>query len=122
MVNKSDLLVPTPGSLRTLLESRFPGRDVSFVSCKSGDGVAGWLTDVMEEGVSGSRILEIDYDTYAEGKAALGWLNARLELAAAETRDWIALAEPIWRPCGDSFKRSAQVGHIKVFLRTEPAA
>ena len=93
VVNKSDLLDSDARKrLRTLLESQFPGRDVSFVSCKSGDGVAGWLTDVMEEGVSGSRILEIDYDTYAEGEAALGWLNARLELAAAETRDWIAFS------------------------------
>ena len=121
VVNKSDLLDSDARKrLRTLLESRFPGRDVSFVSCKSGDGVAGWLTDVMEEGVSGSRILEIDYDTYAEGEAALGWLNARLELAAAETRDWIAFSRAYLEAVRRQLQAiGAQVGHIKVFLRTD---
>src|SRR5205823_5401712 len=36
------------------------------------------------KGRFGQRILEIDYDTYAEGEAELGWLNSSVRVKAAK--------------------------------------
>jgi glycerol uptake facilitator protein len=120
VVNKSDLLdADTHERLKTLLEDRFPGREVSFVSCKSGDGLDRWLAEVMGEGVSGDRILDIDYDTYAEGEAVLGWLNARFGLIARETCDWIAFGRAYLEAVRQQLQATgAQVGHVKLFLST----
>ncbi len=33
-----------------------------------------------QEGAFGRKILDIDYDTYAEGEAELGWLNSSIHV------------------------------------------
>jgi hypothetical protein len=38
------------------------------------------------------RIAEVDYDVYAAGEAALGWMNLAATLRAAVETDWDALA------------------------------
>ncbi|MBN2137384.1 MAG: MIP family channel protein [Sedimentisphaerales bacterium] len=120
VVNKSDLLdSETREQLKTLLSRQFPGRDISFISCRSGDGVERWLSEVINTGESGRWILDIDYDTYAEGEAVLGWLNARFGLRAKEDFDWPAFARGYLEAIRDRLRSvNAQVGHIKLFLST----
>ena len=45
------------------------------VSALTGDGFDDLLTYMDQRGVFGRRLLEIDYDRYADGEAELGWLN-----------------------------------------------
>lgn len=120
VVNKSDLLdVDSRQRLTALLQNEFPEAELSFLSSKTGDGVACWLTDAMRAGESGKQLLDIDYDTYAEGEAVLGWLNARFGLKAEEDRDWGNFSRGYLEAIQKHLKSAdAQVGHIKLFLST----
>lgn len=43
----------------------------------------------------GDRIVEVNYDIYAEGEAVLGWLNASFALSGRKDTDWGAFAEKL---------------------------
>jgi hypothetical protein len=52
------------------------GNGARRISAKTGAGVAEWLDEVTSGTLSsGTRLLEIDYQQYAEAEAALAWLN-----------------------------------------------
>jgi G3E family GTPase len=69
--------------LAGLVSAKYPGTPVLRVSAKTGQGFEG-LTELLDqEGDFGRKILDIDYDTYAEGEAELGWLNSSAHLEAA---------------------------------------
>lgn len=81
LVNRADeLSAEQLEQLRTLVTSQFPGTPVMNVSARTGTGFDG-LTDFLEqEGDFGRKVLDIDYDTYAEGEAELGWLNSSVRV------------------------------------------
>lgn len=58
--------------LSALVEARFPGVPILKMSAKTGQGVEGLTALLDQEGHFGRKILDIDYDTYAEGEAELG--------------------------------------------------
>ncbi len=66
------------------LAAEFPGRTILRVSALTGEGFDAWAAALDRDEAAGRRILDLDYDTYAEGEAELGWLNARLRVACAE--------------------------------------
>lgn len=45
------------------------------VSPKSGEGVDAVMTRIDDTSTANRRLLDIDYDTYADGEAELGWVN-----------------------------------------------
>ncbi len=50
------------------------------------------MTELLDQtGAFGRKILDIDYDIYAEGEAELGWLNATARLTSDEPFDLDAL-------------------------------
>jgi G3E family GTPase len=69
--------------LSRLLEENFPGTPVLRISAQMGAGFES-LTELLDQsGNFGRRILEIDYDTYAEGEAEMGWLNSSIKVTAS---------------------------------------
>jgi len=121
-VNKADLMQPP--ELDTLEKSaaeRFPDTEVLSLSALDGRGVDEWLRLVTSGRAAGARIAEVDYDTYAEGEAMLGWLNAavKLEADAGSGADWreftLELVESIRSACRD---RGAEIAHVKVLLKS----
>ena len=75
--------------LMKLLANRLPQTPVLKISAKSGIGMQQLLDTVNQSAEGngdpfGTRILELDYDRYAQGEADLGWLNANLKITAAE--------------------------------------
>src|SRR5688500_11498879 len=84
VVNRADELKPAELSeLKTLLADQFPGTPVLVVSAKTGLGFDAYEALLDQDGAFGRKLLDIDYDTYAEGEAELGWLNASAHLTAA---------------------------------------
>ena len=76
VLNKTDLL--SPGELSALkrkVAKEYPGTPLFCLSALKGDGVDAWLDFVLNAPRAGTRITEVDYDEYADGEAALGWLN-----------------------------------------------
>ena len=87
VINRADELsageVP---ELKTLLAEQFPGTPVLVVSAKTGTGFDAYTALLDQDGAFGRKMLDIDYDIYAEGEAELGWLNASAHLTFAERR------------------------------------
>jgi G3E family GTPase len=124
VVTKMDTLSPAEQkALSASLEAEFPGQEIRFLSALDGQGVAEWLHAALGEGTVGSRILDVDYDTYAEGEAVLGWLNARIDLASAGAPvDWRAFTASLMQQLQNTFaQRGLPVGHVKVLLSARDA-
>lgn len=84
VVNRADeLSTGEISELKKLLADQFPGTPVIVVSAKTGAGFEALTAFLDQDGAFGRKLLDIDYDTYAEGEAELGWLNASAHLTAA---------------------------------------
>lgn len=119
VINKADRLSPERmTALRLALEARFPGAHVVALSARTGAGVGAWIDGLLAADPRG-RVLDIDYDTYAEGEALLGWLNctATLTGAAVEADDLLRdLAGAIH---GDLATTGLEIAHLKLTLVPE---
>jgi CobW/HypB/UreG, nucleotide-binding domain len=63
--SKADLGHPAPTGARRL-------------SARTGEGVAEWLDEALSGAcVPGTKLLELDYERYAQAEAALAWMNCR---------------------------------------------
>ena len=81
VINRIDELAGDAlNEVTALVQSSFPGTPLLRMSAKTGQGFAA-LTELLDQrGSFGRKILEIDYDTYAEGEAELGWLNSSIHV------------------------------------------
>ncbi len=87
------------------------------MSALTGEGVDAWLEFVAEQGPSGQNIVEVDYDTYAAGEAALGWLNASVALHACGILDWWAFAKDLLEDIrGRSAALGTEIAHVKLII------
>jgi G3E family GTPase len=118
VINKVDTLSSREfEEIRTLVERRFPGRRVLAMSAAGGSGIDEWLAAVQGDAPAGSRIAAVDYDIYADGEAALGWLNAVAQLRADSEADWRAFCEEFLEQVRSRLQlRGAEVAHAKVVL------
>lgn len=88
---------------------------VIAVSPRSGEGVDEVIGYIESPMVAGRRLLEIDYDIYADGEAELGWVNLTANLTSESALDLDGLAHEIVarisRRIIDSDK--GQIAHLK---------
>lgn len=115
VLNRLDEIGPRELSeLNDLLAAQFPGTPVLPLSAKTGQGFDA-LTDLLEQAGSwGTRILNIDYDTYADGEAELGWLNASVRVTAAAPFDVDALLLDAIHRLRAALADCGEVAHLKV--------
>jgi Ni2+-binding GTPase involved in maturation of urease and hydrogenase len=116
LINRIDELKPAEvEELTGLVQARHPGVPVLRVSALTGEGFDALTALLDQDGAFGRRILDIDYDTYAEGEAELGWLNgsARVEAVEPFFLDELLLAV-VRRLRQELAARSAEVAHLKV--------
>ncbi len=84
IVNRVDELGPDSiQELCDLIAAQYPGVPMVRMSAKTGAGFEGLLEVLDQQGNFGRRILELDYDVYADGEAELGWLNSSVRVTAA---------------------------------------
>ncbi|MCA9055463.1 MAG: cobalamin biosynthesis protein P47K [Planctomycetaceae bacterium] len=85
LINRVDELSPAEiNEITSLLREHFPETPVLRVSARSGEGFDR-LTELLDQqGGFGRKVMEVDYDVYAEGEAELGWLNSSLTAQSAE--------------------------------------
>src|SRR5579884_1866991 len=81
VLNRIDELdAATLAELTDLVHAAFPGTPLLRLSAKTGQGFEA-LTELLDQqGNFGRKILDIDYDVYAEGEAELGWLNSSIHV------------------------------------------
>ncbi len=121
VVNKSDLLSDQGRrGIDELLKAQFPHASARYLSARHGAGLEQWLDEVLSTRRAGSRIVDVDYDLYAEGEAVLGWLNADIRLfAVTDPVEWETFCLGLLRGLQmESRERHARIGHIKLLLTT----
>jgi G3E family GTPase len=83
VINRLDELGPEAlAELTALVQGAFPGTPVLKTSAKTGQGFDALTEFLDQQGNFGRKLLDIDYDTYAEGEAELGWLNSSIAVRA----------------------------------------
>lgn len=81
VVNKIDLLEPHDRQrLDETLRRHYPHAQVIMISARTGEGFEAWLEAIEAGSAAAGEAMDVDYDTYADGEALLGWLNMTIEL------------------------------------------
>ena len=117
VINKGDLLSDAERSaLEAVLRQRFPHADVVTVSARTGASLPEWFARLS--GSPETRpAMDVDYDTYAEGEALLGWLNATVAIASNRPYDGNTFLEHL---AGAAQRRLAEadieIAHFKMTL------
>jgi Ni2+-binding GTPase involved in maturation of urease and hydrogenase len=100
--------------LASLISTDYPGIPLVRMSAKTGEGFNGLLEVLAQQGNFGRRILELDYDVYAEGEAELGWLNSSLRVSAPTHFSLDALSLDVVQRLQQSLAASAaEPAHLK---------
>lgn len=116
MIGRTDQLdAPALESLRQALAAVAIDVPIVPVSPRTGDGideVLGYIESPMQ---AGRRLLEIDYDTYADGEAELGWVNLSATLTANDPIELDEFVESLVRSIADKIVSdpSNQIAHLK---------
>ena len=117
LINKADLL--TREQRQNLLErtqKRWPQAEVRLISVKTGEGVESWLDKILSSADAGTHLAEVDYDVYAAGEAAYGWLNGTWSISSdtvAEEKDARRFLEELTRRFEE---QQIAIGHVKFLL------
>jgi G3E family GTPase len=119
LISKTDSL--TSAELERLKEKaaiNYPDSEIRSISSVTGEGLEGWINEVLTRNDSGNHLAEIDYDIYAEGEALMGWLNCTIELSGHQV-DWNKFAREFLGKLSRHFDNmNASVGHVKLILES----
>tara|TARA_R110002049_G_scaffold27321_2_gene94252 strand:+ start:467700 stop:468833 length:1134 start_codon:yes stop_codon:yes gene_type:complete len=105
--------------LTNALEAVADGVPVIAVSPKNGDGVDEVLGYIESPMTAGRRLLDIDYDTYADGEAELGWVNMTANITSESSVELDALAVKLVGLIAERIKQrqaepfTGQIAHLK---------
>jgi Ni2+-binding GTPase involved in maturation of urease and hydrogenase len=122
VVNKKDLMSPTDlADLLDRLAREYPGKRVHVLSARTGEGIPGWIREVMEAETRPESLMDVDYQRYGAGEAVLGWCNAEVSVSSPgasgqgiDGDDFLlALATLI---SDELSRRSFEVAHLKMAL------
>jgi Ni2+-binding GTPase involved in maturation of urease and hydrogenase len=115
VINRIDQLSPAEvDELEQLIAKQYPGIPVLRMSAKTGQGFGAMIEMLDQRGRFGQRMMDLDYDVYAEGEAELGWLNSSLTVKAAESFELDDLLLSIVRRLRDSLAElNAETAHLK---------
>ncbi|RMG39770.1 MAG: cobalamin biosynthesis protein P47K [Planctomycetota bacterium] len=116
LINRIDELAEDEAAeLQQLVHEHCPDTPVLRISARTGAGFEA-LTELLEQrGEFGRKILDIDYDTYAEGEAELGWVNANVQLRGERPFDLDDLLLRAVRTLHEQFTRQGvEPAHLKV--------
>jgi len=91
------------------------------MSARTGRGIAEWLNQVLSGNeAAGTRLLDINYEEYAQAEAALGWLNWQADLRLRQLLTPAAVAGPLLEELdGRLTEMSAAIAHLKIFARSD---
>lgn len=115
LLNRVDQLSDAEiAELTQLLNADFPGRPILPISAKTGAGFDAVLKHLDQRGPIGQRVMELDYDIYAEGEAELGWLNSQVAITADAAFDLDALVIDLITRLHRQFVASrSETAHLK---------
>jgi hypothetical protein len=116
VINRIDEMSPAElKELVALTAKEYPNTPIIQMSAKTGKGFEA-LTELLDQkGEFGRKILDIDYDVYAEGEAEMGWLNAAAQVTAPRPFDLDGMLMKLVGRLREAFgKLGLEPGHLKV--------
>ncbi len=115
IVNRIDeLSADAVNDLARRLDEQFPGRPIIRMSAKTGEGFAALCEFLEQRGDFGQRMLDVDYDIYADGEAELGWLNSQVRVESRQPFELDQLLMDIIRRLQTEFSAiNAETAHLK---------
>jgi len=121
-INKIDRLSDEDQALLiSLVEKRFHDVPVFGVSARDGSGFEKLIEAAAAEPKKRNQMMEMDYVTYAEGEAELGWLNCQTK-AESESESKFELDDLVLKMVegiGAQLKEAGcEVAHLKVLGQT----
>jgi G3E family GTPase len=116
-INKIDAIDPGRlAALREALARDYPTARLFDISARTGEGLDAWF-DVLTRDVAADRDdLEIDYATYGEGEALLGWVNATVRLAGADFDGNAFVRDAASRIAAAVAADDVEIAHLKMTL------
>jgi G3E family GTPase len=116
VINKTDLLEADDlARLRFALAENFPHAELFEVSARNGDGMDAWFARITDSEQVARRVMEVDYETYAEGEALLGWLNATVDMQSTTDFDAADLMKTMGTTVRDRLvAESSEIAHFKM--------
>jgi G3E family GTPase len=85
VISKSDTLnAAQTDKLRNAIAERYPKAQVLAVSARTGLNLDTWFDRITSDEQAPRATMSVDYDTYAEGEALLGWLNCTAAVSASQ--------------------------------------
>ncbi|MCC8197144.1 MAG: cobalamin synthesis protein P47K [Tannerellaceae bacterium] len=115
LISKTDLLTDSQlEELKQQTAAYYPSATIRTISVTRGTGVDEWLEEVCTRNDAGKRLVDMDYDIYANGEAVLGWLNGTLHLKGENT-DWDIFTRQLLTHLSTRFdNENYPVGHVKI--------
>jgi G3E family GTPase len=118
VVNKIDTLDEERlRKLTAALQAEFPQARIVHLSARHGTNVDQWagLIDTAEQGTRPA--MAVDYDTYADGEALLGWVNLTASVNAPGPFDGNAFAAKLMADLHSRLREQGiEVAHLKTTL------
>ncbi|MEZ6064940.1 MAG: GTP-binding protein [Planctomycetaceae bacterium] len=115
LINRVDELSDAAqAELVDLVRGAHPDTPLLKISARDGRGFDALLELLDQQGDFGRKVMEVDYDIYAEGEAELGWLNSSLTVRGETTfaLDTLLLGI-IERLRRDLEEQQAETAHLK---------
>lgn len=121
VINKTDLLSPAAlAALEEAMKENFPNARLITASARDGDGLSEWFEILCEETQAADPTMKVDYDTYAEGEALLGWLNATINVQHQSDSDGNELLREIATRLQERLSQAgSEIAHLKMTLSPE---
>ena len=119
-INKIDRLSEADQTnLLQLVTKRFPDVSVFGISARDGIGFDQFVSAANSEPKRRNKMMEMDYKTYAEGEAELGWLNCQTRAQSDAKFDLDDLVLKLVQGIGAELNEAGlEVAHLKVLGQT----
>ena len=118
VISKCDTLdTARTEKLRGVLAEHFPGKELLAVSSRNQINLDAWFARLTTAEQPPGRAMGVDYGTYAEGEALLGWLNGTVTLTAEQAFDADKFLKQLAVAIQIPLRRAgAEIAHLKMTL------
>ena len=118
VINKCELLdAPRRVVLRQTLADNFPKAELLEASARNGAGLEAWFDRVMATSQRARLAMDVDYESYAEGEALLGWLNCTVALSASSAFDGNKVLQRLAETLQQRLNEErGEIAHLKMTL------
>jgi G3E family GTPase len=116
-INKIDAIeADRLGTLREALAREYPKARIVEVSARTGAGLDAWFDILTRDEAAVDADLDIDYTTYGEGEALLGWVNSTVRVAGADFDGNTFVRDVAARIASPLHADGIEIAHLKMTL------